>query len=72
MKDYNVEDYKLKICPKCNSKRISQINTYQVWTEVNTSSGRILKNSKKLTPYSRVFHNYICRKCGWQSENFDE
>lgn len=59
-------------CPLCNSKRISKINTYQVYTEVNLSSGKILKKNTTLTPFGRVFHNYKCRKCGWISVTFDE
>ena len=59
-------------CPKCNSKRISKINTYQVWTEQNLSSGRIINKKTNLSPYGRVFHSYLCRKCGWQSITFDE
>lgn len=61
-----------KQCPKCNSKRISIINTYQIWTEQNLSSGRIINKNTNITPFGRVFHNYLCRKCGWQSINFDE
>lgn len=63
-----------KKCPACGSKRISHINTYQIAEEINLSSGKKLNkiNIKCLTPYSRVFNNYMCRKCGWQSIVFDE
>ena len=59
-------------CPKCNSKRISKIDTYQVWIERNLSTDRIIKKHTTLTPFGRVFHSYMCRKCGWQSIIFDE
>lgn len=58
-------------CPKCKSKRISKLNTYQILEEINLSSEKRLSKSK-LSPYSRMFHNYLCRKCGWQSITFDE
>lgn len=69
---WNIEE--TKRCPVCGSKRITHVNTYQVVEEINLSSGRRLNKltSKLLTPYSRVFNNYLCRKCGWQSIIFDE
>lgn len=72
LEGWNIEE--TKKCPMCGSKRISHINTYQVVEEVNLSSGRRLNKIKlkRLTPYSRVFNNYMCRKCGWQSIQFDE
>lgn len=65
---------KTKECPVCGSKRITNCNTYQVEEEINLSSGRRLNkiNLKCLTPYSRVFNFYMCRKCNWQSITFDE
>lgn len=72
LEGWNVEE--TKQCPVCKSKRISHINTYQVTEEINLSSGKRLNKIKLncLTPYSRVFNNYMCRKCGWQSIIFDE
>lgn len=69
---WDIEEGNSKTCPYCQSKRVSQINTYQTIEEINISSGRILSLSKERTPYSRVFHSYLCRKCGWQSYTFDE
>lgn len=69
---WDIEERISNICPKCKSKRISQINTYQTVEEINILSGRILNLSKARTPFSRVFHSYLCRKCGWQSYQFDE
>lgn len=65
---------KTERCPACGSKRITHVNTYQVVEKVNLSSGRRLNkiNLSCLTPYGRVFNSYMCRKCGWQSINFDE
>lgn len=72
LEGWNIEE--TQQCPVCGSKRISHINTYQVIEEVNLSSGRRLNkiNLHHLTPYGRVFNSYICRKCGWQSIQFDE
>lgn len=72
LEGWEIED--TKKCPVCGSKRISHINTYQVLEEINLSSGKRLNKIKlsDLTPYSRVFNNYLCRKCGWQSIQFDE
>lgn len=69
---WDIEEGNSNICPKCKSKRISQINTYQVSEEINLSSGRVLYKDKKMTRYGRVFHSYLCRKCGWQSITLDE
>ena len=72
---YKLDGYDIEIdkkCPKCNSKRISIINTYQVWTEENLSTGKILSKKTSLTPSGRVFHNYKCRRCNWVSITFDE
>ena len=61
-----------KRCPICNSKRISKIETFQVWTIKNLSSGKIIDRNTQLSPYGRVFHSYKCRKCGWESVNMNE
>ena len=72
LEGWGIEDKVEIICPNCGSKRISRIDTYQIWQEINLSSGRILNKRNKLSPYCRVFHTYKCRKCEWQSINFDE
>ncbi len=33
---------------------------------------KIYDKNISLTPLGRVFHSYKCRKCGWESINFDE
>ena len=61
-----------KKCPKCKSKKISIIETFQVYQERKMGGKKIYDKDYKRTPFSRVFHSYKCRKCGWQSINFDE
>jgi len=36
------------------------------------NSKKIYNKNYNRTPYGRVFHSYKCRKCGWDSVNFDE
>ena len=59
-------------CPVCKSKKISILETFQVWQERKLNGKKIYDKNTSLTPYERVFHSYKCRKCGWESVNFDE
>lgn len=68
---YYLEEENFK-CPICNSKRISIIETFQVWQERNLNGKKIYNKNYNRTPYGRIFHSYKCRKCGWDSVNFDE
>lgn len=61
-----------KKCPLCGSKKISISETFQVWRERKMNGVKIYDKNYRLTPFGRVFHSYKCRKCGWQSINFDE
>lgn len=61
-----------KKCPVCKSKKISILETFQVWQERKMDSKKIYNKNISLTPFGRVFHSYKCRKCGWESINFDE
>ena len=67
---YYIEEEKR--CPLCNSKQISILETFQVWQERKMDGVKIYEKNYNRTPYGRVFHSYKCRKCGWQSRNFDE
>ena len=72
---YKLNGYDIEIdkkCPRCNSKRISKINTYQVWVEENLSTGKTISKNTNLNPFARIFHNYKCRRCNWVSIIFDE
>lgn len=59
-------------CPKCGSKKISILETFQVWHERKMNGAKIYDKDYNKTPFGRVFHSYKCRKCGWESINFDE
>ena len=59
-------------CPKCGSKKISIFETFQVWHERKMNGTKIYDKDYNKTPFGRVFHSYKCRKCGWESINFDE
>lgn len=61
-----------KECPRCKSKKISVIETFQVWQERRMEGKKIYNKYYRRTPYNRVFHSYKCRKCDWESINFDE
>ena len=61
-----------KRCPVCKSKQISIMETFQVWQERKIGGKKIYDKDYNTTPFSRVFHSYKCRKCGWESINFDE
>lgn len=61
-----------KKCPVCKSKKLSILETFQVWQERKLNGKKIYNKNISLTPYGKVFHSYKCRKCGWKSVNFDE
>lgn len=61
-----------KKCPRCKSKKISVLETFQVWHERKMNGAKIYNKDYNKTPFGRVFHSYKCRKCGWESINFDE
>lgn len=61
-----------KKCPACGSKKISILETFQVWHERKLDGVKIYDKDYNKTPFGRVFHSYRCRKCGWESINFDE
>jgi len=62
----NVEDkcIDLKICPACNSKKLSVVETYDYVIEKNLTTGFILKryNTNQCT-----HSNLKCRGCNWCS-----
>lgn len=67
-----IEDEEKVVCPICESKRISIIETFQIWHERNLNGTKIYSKSYSKTPFGRVFHSFKCRRCNWESENFDE
>lgn len=69
---YDIEDGESKRCPKCRSKQITIRETFQVYHEKNFNGKKIYYKDYRKSPYSRVFHSYACRKCGWESTNFNE
>lgn len=73
--DLKIQGFDIEIdekCPKCGSKKISILETFQVWQERKMFGKKVYDKNYNRTPYSRVFHSYKCRKCGWESINFDE
>ena len=71
----DVQGYDIEIekqCPMCGSKQISIRETFQVYHERNLGGKKLYHKNYNRTPYSRVFHSYVCRKCSWESINFDE
>lgn len=69
---YYIDNEEKMKCPKCGSKRISIIETFQIWHERNLNGTKIYSKSYSRTPFGRVFHSFKCRKCNWESVNFDE
>lgn len=73
--DFKLQGYDIEIdekCPKCGSKKISILETFQVYQERKMGGKKIYYKDYNKTPFNRVFHSYKCRKCGWESRNFDE
>ena len=62
----------IKICPACDSDRITKLTTYDCVVGKNVKTGKIIYRDKKPESGYPTLWSYRCRKCGWDSECFTE